>query len=188
MLHPTKGIRLTEQRSYSYTGCEVCWLKRPNNLTGAKHWDLSSRTSRAFIRTRELPSTIKVLWHPVFPKQGLVAQEQRLLANSKEPPTYLELAALYVTGNNLESKGILRLSSYFKFNTTLWSNGSQSGRYRPPGVNKLSHGRMGATEWSEGQWINAGVYWRNEASNKIKRADHISATVVWKHIRFEVFY
>ena len=56
---------------------------------------------------------------------------------------------------------------------------------------------MGVTEWPGGQWITAGVYWSNEASNskllligqgmqtafsnesnKIKSADQISATVV----------
>ena len=60
---------------------------------------------------------------------------------------------------------------------------------------------MGVNEWPGGQWKTAGVYWRYEASNsklllieqgmqmvsfnksnKIKRADQISATVVWKDI------
>jgi len=53
-----------------------------------------------------------------------------------------------------------------------YSSGSQSGRYQPPGVNrtiqgvdKQSRGRMGVNEWPGGQWITAGVYWSNEASN-----------------------
>jgi len=56
---------------------------------------------------------------------------------------------------------------------------------------------MGVIEWPGGQWITAGVYWSNEASNskllligqrmqtvffnksnKIKRVDQISATIV----------
>jgi len=56
---------------------------------------------------------------------------------------------------------------------------------------------MGVNEWPGGQWKTAGVYWSNEASNskllligqgmqtafykksnKIKRADQTSATVV----------
>jgi len=56
---------------------------------------------------------------------------------------------------------------------------------------------MGVTEWPGGQWKTAGVYWRYEASNlkllligqemqtaffnesnRIKRADQVSATVV----------